>query len=219
MTLAPMITTPTIGMCLTDPARSTAPTSISLECRPIFIRVVSITSIQILVNRMSRRRSMSPRGTPATNFQWDDPYNQVLNFDPNAIYTDHGNYINMPLTFVTPSLTAGQNYVITITADEGSSFDAIVTIKDPNGTIIVNNQDTGTDETINLFPPVTGAYTIVVTNFGGTTGRSRSTSTTASIRSLRLTSTCSSSTWKVTICQAARSRLITTRPTFRLNSA
>ena len=78
--------------------------------------------------------------------------------------------MNMPLTFVTPSLTAGQNYVITVTADEGSSFDAIVTIKDPNGNIIVNNQDTGTDETINLYPPVTGAYTIIVTNFGGTTG-------------------------------------------------
>ncbi len=53
---------------------------------------------------------------------------------------------------------------------QGSSFDAIVTVKDPNGNIIVNNQDTGTDETINLFPPVTGAYTIIVTNFGGTTG-------------------------------------------------
>jgi hypothetical protein len=76
----------------------------------------------------------------------------------------------MALTFMTPSLTAGQNYVITITADSGSSFDAIVTIKDPNGAIIVNNQDTGTDETINLYPPITGVYSIVVTNFGGTTG-------------------------------------------------
>lgn len=109
-------------------------------------------------------------GEPATNFQWDDPYNQVLNFDPNPIYTAHAVYVNMALTFTTPSLTAGQNYVITVTADEGSTFDAIVTIKDPNGNIIVNNQDTGTDETINLYPPVTGAYSIVVTNFGGTTG-------------------------------------------------
>ena len=111
-----------------------------------------------------------PSSPPATNFQWDDPYNQVLNFDPNPIYTAQGDYVNMPLTFVTPSLTAGQNYVITVTADEGSSFDAIVTIKDPNDNIIVNNQDTGTDETINLYPPVTGPYTIIVTNFGGTTG-------------------------------------------------
>ena len=79
-------------------------------------------------------------------------------------------YTNMPLTFLTPSLTAGQNYVITVTADEGSSFDSIVTVKDPNHNIIVNNQDTGTDETINLFPPITGVYSIVVTDFGGTAG-------------------------------------------------
>ena len=109
-------------------------------------------------------------GEPATNFQWDDPYNQVLNFDPDPIFTEMAVYTNMPITFETPSLTAGQNYVITVTADEGSSFDAIVTIKDPNGNIIVNNQDTGTDETINLFPPITGVYSIIVTNFGGTTG-------------------------------------------------
>ena len=111
-----------------------------------------------------------PSSPPSTNFQWDDPYNQTLDFDPNPIYTDHGVYVNMQLMFVTPSLTAGNNYVITITADEGSSFDAIVTIKDPNGNIIVDHQDTGTDETINLFPPVTGPYTILVDSFGGTTG-------------------------------------------------
>lgn len=109
-------------------------------------------------------------GEPATNFQWDDPYNQVLNFDPDPIYTAHGVYVNMQLSFTTPTLTAGQNYVITITADEGSSFDAIVTIVDPNGTVIVDHQDTGTDETINFYPPVTGPYTILVDSFGGTTG-------------------------------------------------
>ncbi len=31
-----------------------------------------------------------PATPPATNFQWDDPFNQVLNFDPNPIFTDHG---------------------------------------------------------------------------------------------------------------------------------
>ena len=147
-----------------------APTSISPVSRPTSIRVVSTTSIPNPGQQDVAQTVNVPSSPPATNFQWDDPYNQVLNFDPNAIYTAHGNYTNMPLTFVTPSLTAGQNYVITVTADAGSSFDAIVTIKDPNGNIIVNNQDTGTDETINLFPPVTGAYTIIVTNFGGTTG-------------------------------------------------
>ena len=82
-------------------------------------------------------------GEPATNFQWDDPYNQVLNFDPNPIYTAHGDYVNMDLSFTTPVLTAGQNYVITVTADEGSSFDAIVTIKDANGNIVVNHRTPG----------------------------------------------------------------------------
>ena len=109
-------------------------------------------------------------GEPATNFQWSDPYNMTLSFDPNAIFTDHAVYVNTAQTFTTPVLQAGQNYVIAVTADPGSSFDAIVTIKDPNGNIIVNMQDTGTDETVNLFAPVTGQYMITVTNFGGTTG-------------------------------------------------
>lgn len=111
-----------------------------------------------------------PNSPPATNFQWDDPYNQVPAFDPNPIYTDHGNYTNMPITFTTPSITAGQRYVLTVTADQGSSFDAIVTLKDPNGNTIVNMQDTGTDETVSFVAPLTGAYTIIVTNFGGTMG-------------------------------------------------
>ncbi len=111
-----------------------------------------------------------PTGQPATNFQWDDPYNMTLSFDPNAIFTAHAVYTNIPQTFTTPVLQAGQNYVITVTADTGSSFDAIVTVKDPNGNIIVNAQDTLVDETVNLFPPLTGPYMITVTNFGGTMG-------------------------------------------------
>lgn len=109
-------------------------------------------------------------GEPATNFQWNDPFNQTLEFDPTPIFTAHAVYTNSDLTFTTPTLTAGQNYVITVTADPGSSFDAIVTVKDPNGNVVVDAQDTGTDETINLFPPVTGPYTIIVMSFGGTTG-------------------------------------------------
>ncbi len=110
---------------------------------------------------------------PATNFQWDDPYNQTVSFDTPAIYTAHGTSdgtTTTPSSFTTPVLTAGQNYVITVTADPGSGFDAIVTIKDPNGNIVVNMQDTGTDETVNFFPPTTGAYTIIVDIFGNSTG-------------------------------------------------
>lgn len=110
---------------------------------------------------------------PATNFQWDDPYNQTITFNTPPIYTAHGTSdgtATTPSSFMTPSLTAGQNYVITVTADPGSDFDAIVTIKDPNGNTVINMQDTLTDETVNFYPPTTGVYTIIVDIFGGTTG-------------------------------------------------
>jgi len=110
-------------------------------------------------------------GEPATNFQWDDPFNQIVNFNEPPIYTNEGT-IGGGVTEVTfddiPDLTAGQNYVMTEVATSGN-FDGIVTIKDPSGTIIVV-QDTGTDETVNFFPPVTGHYTVIITAFGGTTG-------------------------------------------------
>ncbi len=111
-----------------------------------------------------------PAAPPSTRFQWDDPYNQVVNHEPNPIFTQQAVYTNMAQTFNTPSLTAGENYVLTVTADTGSSFDAIVTLKDPNGAIIVDMQDTGTDETISFNAAIAGSYTIVVTNFGGTMG-------------------------------------------------
>ena len=72
---------------------------------------------------------------PPTDFQWDDPYNQVSQFDPNPLATIHGTYAGTPINFTTPPLTAGRDYVITVTADAGSSFDAIVTVTDPNGNI------------------------------------------------------------------------------------
>ena len=162
---------------------------------------------------MSWRQESRP-----TNFQWDDPYNQVLNFDPDPIFTEMAVYTNMPITFVTPSLTAGQNYVITVTADEGSSFDAIVTIKDPNGNIIVNNQDTGTDETINLFPPITGVYSIIVTNFGGTTGAFTVNVYNGDNPQITTDFNLLASTWKAIICRVVHLPPITSRPTFRSSS-
>ena len=110
--------------------------------------------------------------TSRTSFQWDDPYNQTVTFNTPAIYNATGTSdgtTTTPSTFTTPSLTAGSNYVITVTATSGA-FDAIVTIKDPNGNTVVNAQDTGTDETINFFPTVTGPYQIIVGIYGATTG-------------------------------------------------
>lgn len=110
--------------------------------------------------------------TSRTSMQWDDPYNQTISYNTPAIYTATGTSdgtTTTPSTFTTPSLTAGSNYVITVTATSGN-FDAIVTIKDPNGNTVVNAQDTGTDETVNFYPTITGAYTITVGIFGSTTG-------------------------------------------------
>lgn len=108
-----------------------------------------------------------------TTMQWDDPYNQDVTFNTPAIYTAGGTSNGAtvtPASFTTPSLTAGSNYVLIVSANAGSGFDAIVTVKDPNGATVVDAQDTGTDETINFFPTVTGPYTLVVTPYASTTG-------------------------------------------------
>jgi hypothetical protein len=107
----------------------------------------------------------------AIEIQWDDPYDlsdPVVNEPP--IYTNTGT-INDGTTITytdVPNLTAGNKYVITVTATSGN-FDAIVSIIDSNGTTIVD-QDTGTDEVVSFFPPATGHYNIGVRRFGTTTG-------------------------------------------------
>lgn len=108
-----------------------------------------------------------------TSMQWDDPYNQTVTFNTPAIYTSSGSIVansGVSQTFSTPSLTAGQNYIIIESATNGSGFDGIVTITDPNGVVVVDQQDTGTDETINFFPNVTGVYTIKVAAYAATGG-------------------------------------------------
>jgi hypothetical protein len=77
------------------------PTSILLESQLISTRVVSITSIPNPGQQdVAQTVNVLASGNPATNFQWDDPFNQVLIFDPNAIYTEHGRLYepgNVPL--------------------------------------------------------------------------------------------------------------------------
>lgn len=110
---------------------------------------------------------------PATNFQWNDPFNQTVTYQTPAIYTAPGSGDTSggvtPSSFTTPTLTAGANYVIIVKATNNSPFDAIVTIKDPNGTTVVNAQDTGTDETVNFYPTITGQYTILVAQYTAST--------------------------------------------------
>lgn len=109
-------------------------------------------------------------GEPATNFQWDDPFNQTIPVQQPPVYHASSTYAMTEQTFVLPALTAGTKYVLTVSAEPGSTFDAIVTLKDPNGNIVVDHQDTGTDETIQFTPTVNGQYTVLVDAFGGTVG-------------------------------------------------
>jgi hypothetical protein len=76
-------------------------TSISLVCRPISIRRFYNFNPKPGQQDVAQTVNVLPSGNPATNFQWDDPFNQVLNFDPDPICTANAVYTNMPLTFVT----------------------------------------------------------------------------------------------------------------------
>jgi hypothetical protein len=118
-----------------------------------------------------------PTAAQSTEMQWDDPYDQrdlVLNQPP--IFSSGGN-ISGAVTTVTfdqnsvpslPQFNKGTPYVIQETATSGN-FDGIVSIFDSSNNLIVS-QDTGTDETVNFYPPATDQYHIVITAFGGTTG-------------------------------------------------
>ena len=110
--------------------------------------------------------------TAGTELQWDDPYDirtPVVN--QPAIYSATGTTtgtFNGSSTPPLPPFTAGTGYVIQETATSGD-FDGIVTITDPNGNVIVS-QDTGTDETVTFFAPVSGQYSIAVAPYATTAG-------------------------------------------------
>jgi hypothetical protein len=104
--------------------------------------------------------------------QWDDPYDNrdpILNEPP--IYMNSGNVTGpTPVEFTDlPNLNAGTRYVITVNATTNPGLDAIVSVIDPNGTVIVD-QDTGLDEVVTFFPPITGNYRVRVRQFATTTG-------------------------------------------------
>ncbi len=118
----------------------------------------------------------------AIEIQWDDPYDTsdpVLNQPP--IYTNSGNIVDAtPVVFNDlPPLNAGTRYVISEMATGSPQVDGIVSIIDPNGVTIVD-QDTGIDEVVTFFPPASGTYTVSVRRFGTTTGTFSLTVNTAS---------------------------------------
>jgi len=121
-----------------------------------------------------------PAAGQSSEMQWDDPYDSnapVLGPQIFSATGTNGGTWDGTTTPALPPFTAGQEYVIQEAATSGN-FDGIVTIMDPsNNTIVV--QDTGTDETVTFFPPVSGQYRIIISAFGGTTGNFNLTVNTA----------------------------------------
>jgi hypothetical protein len=104
----------------------------------------------------------------AAVFQWNDPYDTSaptlgpIVFGPVTGNSTAGSAVDYQVNF-----TAGQEYVITEMAtpqNPTENFDAIIAVIDPNGKTILD-QDTGVDETVVFFAPLTGQYTIHVHPF------------------------------------------------------
>jgi hypothetical protein len=103
----------------------------------------------------------------AAVFQWNDPYDtSTPTLGPIVFGPINADSEPPPLgtdPTYTVTFNAGQEYVITehaTPATPADNYDAIVEVKDPAGNTIVL-QDTGVDETVVLFAPTTGAYTII----------------------------------------------------------
>jgi hypothetical protein len=112
----------------------------------------------------------------AAVFQWNDPYDTTIPQLVNPPIFGPVTGDSEPAPLGSPSqdyqvnLTQGHAYVITehaTPADPTENFDAIVAVIDPNGNMILD-QDTGVDETVVFFAPVTGQYTIRVHSFATT---------------------------------------------------
>jgi hypothetical protein len=110
----------------------------------------------------------------AAVFQWNDPYDTStptlgpIIFGPMTGDSE----IGQADPSYTINFTASQEYVITehaTNAVPGENYDAIVEVKDPAGNTIVY-QDTGVDETVTLFAPTTGTYTIIFHAFAQDVG-------------------------------------------------
>jgi hypothetical protein len=108
-------------------------------------------------------------------FQWNDPYDvSVPAIVGGPIFEGDGTSAGgTEVSFTPPAFVAGHAYVIQEMATPATpieNFDAIVRVTDPNGHVVVD-QDSGVDETVTFFAPVSGQYTITVHPFyDSTTG-------------------------------------------------
>jgi hypothetical protein len=104
-------------------------------------------------------------------FQWNDAYDSATpTLGPNIFSSSGTSTAGSSVDFTPPAFTAGQEYVITEKATPttpAENFDAIVAVIDPNGNTILD-QDTGVDEVVTFFAPVSGQYTIRVHPYAAT---------------------------------------------------
>jgi hypothetical protein len=134
--------------------------------------------------------NIAANNTVLTVLQWNDPYDQFGGATPtNQIYTNTGTFTAAPVIFdgtstpPVPTFTAGQGYIVSEQQTSGT-YDAIVTVTDPDGIPVVNAQDTGVDELVVFTAPKTGQYSIKFDHFGNTTGGFRFTVSEATIQPL-----------------------------------
>ncbi len=115
------------------------------------------------------RTSGTGSGNSRLVFQWDDPFDKVT--PGTQTYFQSANFTGTPASLDFNVLfNAGTPMRVDVFADVGSDFDAVVTVTDPNGLVIISGYDTGTDETLFFTPTLTGNYKISVAAFGGTVG-------------------------------------------------
>ncbi|HEX4332091.1 MAG TPA: FG-GAP-like repeat-containing protein [Usitatibacter sp.] len=100
-------------------------------------------------------------------FQWDDPFDK--NIPGTTTSQQTGTFTGTELTY-TVSVTSGVPTRVSVFAINASAYDAIVTIQDADGNVIVDHQDTGTDENVYFTPATTGNYSVILDAFNGTTG-------------------------------------------------
>ncbi len=132
--------------------------------------------------------NVAANNTVYTILQWNDPYDQNSGAtETTQIYANSGT-ISATTTSITydqnstpplPPFTAGQPYVLNEFRTSGS-YDAIVTIQNPDGTTL-KTQDTGIDERVVFTAPTTGQYKVTFTAFNNTTGNFSFTISQASI--------------------------------------
>jgi hypothetical protein len=106
-------------------------------------------------------------------FQWNDPFDSAAPaiIEPPFFEADGTSAGGTEVTFMPPALVGGQAYVIRVNATHLTpieDFDAIVRVIDPNNHVLLD-QDTGVDEVVTFFAPVSGVYKITVHPFSNST--------------------------------------------------